>query len=486
MGQIIFDDDFKNLKEEPINYWKNKDDIPQNIKKFISEISSNNVFYDEKTDEFFCSQCIQKLDKNFFCKKCKKHYEKINKFIIKIEDINYVKQFIYNFHYYAFDVANNDVILYIINENIYYDNPLSIKPYKTSYLSIDSAFYITNSGFKNLITNEMFNFKTIEKEILNNDCYYENEYETSYLYVLNLDELKNTIYRYSYIWEAKEFLKDFNPDIFKLIYLPIYFKGFEYLIKLKFYSLAFDKPFLLNYDNKAKKLLNDKLSFMIKNNFVYNDFRALQLCDTLDMSLINFISKNLEYIEDILGITNVDLKTLKNYFEKNKLDDEYILEYLDYIKMANELGLDLKSKKILFPDDLKNEHDKLYLEITMINEPKINEKINELSQLLQLNEYQEDNYIIIPASSIESLIDESDQQHNCVRTYCKDYSNNKTQIYFLRKKDNMSKSFVTIEVKNGKVVQARCKYNELPDEKIKKIIDNWEKTIIPINNESSF
>ena len=145
--------------------------------------------------------------------------------------------------------------------------------------------------------------------------------------------------------------------------------------------------------------------------------------------------------------------------------------------------IDIKDKKILYPDNLLDAHDKLYTEITILEDPSINKDISKLSSLLELNVYEDDKYIIIPASSIESLLDESTQQQNCVRTYSKRYSNNDVQIYFMRKKEDITKSFVTIEVQNGKIIQARTKFNELPSSDINLVLKKWEKQIIPVVNE---
>ena len=91
--------------------------------------------------------------------------------------------------------------------------------------------------------------------------------------------------------------------------------------------------------------------------------------------------------------------------------------------------------------------------------------------------------IIFPADTIESMIDEGSQQHNCLRTYISSYSSNICQIYFMREKTVKDKSFVTIEVRNNKIVQARVKYNKEPTAEIMNILKKWEKTLLPIENE---
>ena len=131
------------------------------------------------------------------------------------------------------------------------------------------------------------------------------------------------------------------------------------------------------------------------------------------------------------------------------------------------------------------EHDKLELQIELTENKNVNDKITFLSNILNLNVYEDDNYIIFPARDIKSLIDESRQMHNCVRTYIDKVGENKCQIYFMRYKDNPKESFVTIEVRDNVVVQARCKYNKLPDNKINEVLNRFEKSLIPIYNEEA-
>ena len=45
------------------------------------------------------------------------------------------------------------------------------------------------------------------------------------------------------------------------------------------------------------------------------------------------------------------------------------------------------------------------------------------------------------------------------------------------------KYFITdIEVRDGKIVQARTRFNEMPTEDMNVVLKKWEKHIIPITN----
>ena len=52
----------------------------------------------------------------------------------------------------------------------------------------------------------------------------------------------------------------------------------------------------------------------------------------------------------------------------------------------------------------------------------------------------------------------------------------------MRKKTEITKSLVTIEVRDQKIIQARVKYNELPSQELRDILSIWESTLIPIQN----
>ena len=81
-----------------------------------------------------------------------------------------------------------------------------------------------------------------------------------------------------------------------------------------------------------------------------------------------------------------------------------------------------------------------------------------------------------------NIVEEASNQHNCLLSYCYSYSNKDCQIYFLRKKNNPNISYVTIEVdNNNRLVQARTKFNELPNDEVMKVINKWlSKLVIKI------
>jgi len=165
------------------------------------------------------------------------------------------------------------------------------------------------------------------------------------------------------------------------------------------------------------------------------------------------------------------LKKLNNY--SKGLNNLNI--YKDYLSMSKELALNYKSKKDLFPRNLIARHDKLQRKI------KINEDINTqfavYLRYLELSKYtySDDKYIIFPAPSVDTLKDEGEQQGNCVGyNYLKPYMDGKTEIFFIRKLNDINNSFITLEYKNGNVAQKELAHHstDFTDEH-NNFIDAW-------------
>ena len=267
-----------------------------------------------------------------------------------------------------------------------------------------------------------------------------------------------------------------------LCFLPFQSNRFDFLMKNGLFQLAF---YSLN-QLKGKSFIEifgvekEFLPFMRENNITYSQLEALRICKIADLELVEYTIQNKYKIEFIQSMVSLSVSEIKNYLESG---DHDISDYADYLRFAKELEIDLKDKKYLFPIDLEFDHMVMQEELLYRNDPKIEENITFLSNVLTFNRYEDSEYVIFPAPSVDSMFDEAKQQDNCLVSYCEMYSENDTQIYFMREKSNLAKSFVTIEVKNCMVVQARTRFNKKPSPKIRNIIKEWEKTLLPVEKE---
>lgn len=520
MFQLKFNDSFNNTIMD-IPYWKTEDDIPKNIKEFIQNTSDHRVFYDDTIGKFYCAKCLNQLDENNYCKVCNYRHKKFDADSLYYDkNVNIQDNFIatdkYSLGhictYYVYDIVNYNVWLYCINEEVTYNSTFSGNLYKSSKLYVDTSksYFIEKDGITKLDTNTYISFKLLDdyskvyeskmKDDYNNflkksnyDDIYRVCYDfstmpvTAYLYTDNLSKLKETIYQYSRIWELSDVLKEANSFCDRDFIDPLVNPQFEYLVNYKLYNLAWYSSSYFNSGKNFKEIFGiDKnyLPFMAKNNIDIDEFEMLKLNPTFDINLLKELVKwfnyDLEFIKKLVKDYKVNLVTLMNYLKKQKLSYYQTPDYFDYIKMAKQFNIDLTDKKYLYPNNFRNAHDNLFEQIQILKNPYINDKIQNLAKILSINNYEDDTYVIYPAASITDLIDESSQQSNCVRIYSEMIANGECQIYFMRKKDNINKSLVTIEVRNCKIVQARIKYNELPTNEENVALKKWETTLTPL------
>lgn len=93
-----------------------------------------------------------------------------------------------------------------------------------------------------------------------------------------------------------------------------------------------------------------------------------------------------------------------------------------------------------------------------------------------------DEYCFIYPETTQQIKDEAVQQHNCVASYIKRVIEGTCHILFLRNKLTPDTSLVTIEVRDGRIVQAKGIYNRDVYASEQKAIDKFNKKFSKLNN----
>lgn len=81
--------------------------------------------------------------------------------------------------------------------------------------------------------------------------------------------------------------------------------------------------------------------------------------------------------------------------------------------------------------------------------------------------YEDDIFSVVIPTTAKEFQEEADSQHNCVfRLYYSRVHDKLTHIVFIRRKNNLDKSYITCEVSNkGEIVQYLAKYNNDVEDK---------------------
>lgn len=339
-------------------------------------------------------------------------------------------------------------------------------------------YSIENDNVLNYISNSSIKYYS---EMLNSNWKYRTySYHSIYappyikVYPGNLKKLlKNTKLKYSMIWELAKHI-DIN---FSYLYKNN-FKCIELLTKLKLYKLTYNPNNFEKEGSFEKRfgVTKNYYPFMKKNNI---DAEELKILKRIKKKNIILIRKLVEIETDILPL-EIDLILATKLTDLCKAN---IIEYRDYIRMCKDLKYDLKDKRILYPKNIKDAHDNI-LKFYNLNKNKIIDgKIKSRFTELKDNSYEDNKYIIFPVKSMNELIDESEQMHNCVKTYAEDYSNGECDLYLMRYINNQNESLVTVEVRNKKVVQARRKFNKEVAKEDNKFLKKFEIKLIEMEGK---
>lgn len=462
---------------------KNNFTLPDDWQQYLSKVEENHNLIIKSKNGCYCTNCQQTFNSNrkigteMKCPHCK------HKFLIKSDKL---KRYEYKDNVLIIDKIQDQLIVRIFELRSNYDG----NKQEFEYSTVEYARKLVYEDFRELRNNRVainqggpyvYHYDR-EGEWRLYDGYWYESIPSGFLYKNNLKKvLQNTEYEHSRLWDfiRKPYTEYYSAK--ELLRIAKY-QSFETLVELKLYNLArYADAFGTNGSFQAIFGVNKSYyEFMKKYNITFEQLKILKLYKTCDIKTLRYLEKFGIYdLERIKQYTNID--NFIKYFKEYKLKDSSM--YLDYLRFATELGLNLKNKRYLYPKDLKKAHDDFEKQLEILEEQKNNEMLQKRLNELSKNIFKNKKFIVFPASSMSDLIDESKQQNNCVRTYVDRYANGECDIYFMRKVDKTDISLVTVEVRDNMIVQKRIKNNQPTTEEQNKFLKEWEDKILFKNQQ---
>ena len=475
--------------------------LPKYWNDFIEKQVQNfhYIIKDTKRRECYCTNCHNtfydtkvRIGNYFKCPNCK------NEIYVISKSQNYIKSFKKSVN--LVQRINKNIITRVFEIEVFYNKDKKIMdrdiveycriiPGKGKFLNDNVWFclgYMHISHYNYLINNISWRKY--------NGCRFFSDFTT---YPYNEKKIvKGTKFEYAPILE---FTKMFYPYNFIDVTELAAYESFELLWNMKLYNLCFSAKRLNKKGSfyKVFGLPKNYLKFMQDNNIDYKGLKLLQLFKVQDINLIkkcydsnfrdikflykNGILKNYLASGNKIYLENIKmLKEISEFIPLRKLNNypkglKNLPIYRDYLVMSKKLSYHYKSRKDLFPRNLISRHDKMQKKITI--QEDMDTQFKAYLRYLDLSKYtyEDDKYIIFPAPSISDLKNEGTQQGNCVGyMYLNSYIENKTEIYFIRNLSEVTKSFITLEFKNGHVVQKELPHHsrDFTDEQ-NAFIDKW-------------
>ena len=146
--------------------------------------------------------------------------------------------------------------------------------------------------------------------------------------------------------------------------------------------------------------------------------------------------------------------------------------WYDTLNMQYDVYGKIKEK---YPKDLLLLHNQLSYTARVMRAEIDERHFEKRVKLSEKYEGEYKDYIFTTPKSKDDFLDEASQQNNCLAGYIKRFTEGEDFIIFMRKKKSPEKSYITIEVIDGRVQQARLARNEQPSVKDLEIVKEWIK-----------
>ncbi len=218
------------------------------------------------------------------------------------------------------------------------------------------------------------------------------------------------------------------------------------------YLLAYNLEYTSLTDRDIKEILSSNKQIWNNDRYSYDN-----------ISKFNFLINEYGYTAKALMFY---LDYCKTYEAIDNMDF-LLTELCDYANMMNSIS----SKFDKYPRHFLTTH-----KIACRNYNRLKEQFDEEVFKTHINKSMErtiGEYIIVYPNSTQDIKDEAVSQNNCVASYIEKVLNGECDILFLRKKDNPTKSLVTLEVRNGRIVQAKQRFNDPVTVEQQGVIDKW-------------
>jgi hypothetical protein len=148
-------------------------------------------------------------------------------------------------------------------------------------------------------------------------------------------------------------------------------------------------------------------------------------------------------------------------------------ELRDYLHECEELGMDMKQEHVLFPNNLYAAHLNTMQRVKVKHDESLNQAIAERVAELERFAVENRQFMIRPAKDSVELFTEGKTLQHCVGGYADRYARGELEIYFVRVTDAPDVPFVTVEMRDGRLVQARGMKNSDPQEEVNTFLQDF-------------
>jgi len=152
----------------------------------------------------------------------------------------------------------------------------------------------------------------------------------------------------------------------------------------------------------------------------------------------------------------------------------------DYNKMCIEINIKPNHKT----KNLRREHNIIIVQYNQMQnkllEKEYDEKFEKQYKKLKKLEYKDNRLEVLAPKHVKDMIEEGQNNHNCVGSYVKPHAIGSSNIFFIRKIDELNNSYITVELNKNlnKLKQAYYSYNRELDKTDAEFINKWMNNVV--------
>lgn len=156
-----------------------------------------------------------------------------------------------------------------------------------------------------------------------------------------------------------------------------------------------------------------------------------------------------------------------------------VSEYRDYLDMCARLGYDLSNSFVLLPRDLREAHDKVQGRFKAKADAQMRRDFKTaMGAIAGRLDFELDGMKFLLPTTPEDLAAEGNYLHHCVGSYANRVARKECVILFLRRCEDLTTPFYTVEVRGREVVQVQGKYHCDPTPEVAAFMAQWERQVL--------
>lgn len=156
-----------------------------------------------------------------------------------------------------------------------------------------------------------------------------------------------------------------------------------------------------------------------------------------------------------------------------------VSEYRDYLDMCAKLGYDMGSSFVLYPRDLEQAHDRAVRRLKLKADAQLRRDFKTAMGAISGHlDFEMDGMKLLLPTTPEELAAEGNALHHCVGSYAGRVARKECIILFLRRCEDISKPFYTVEIRGGKIAQVRGMQNCDATPEVETFMAQWERRVL--------